>query len=141
LILRMTEIKDICIGKLGCFHFRIGYYAYVGSARGKGGFKRVTRHFDVFSGKNKTRKWHIDHLLPYSEAVHAVLVPANDDIECSLAVALGTFMEGIRGFGCSDCDCDTHLYFSDIDLQERIIDTCRTITGNESIIMNPNILE
>lgn len=141
LVLRMKENENICVGKLGMFHFRSGYYAYVGSARGPGGFKRVTRHFNVFSGKNKTRKWHIDHLLPYTEIVCAVLVPTDADLECSVSSAMGTFLEGIKGFGCSDCSCNTHLYFSENDMQSKIIDSCRILSGNESIIMTPDVHE
>ncbi|VVB87229.1 Uncharacterised protein [uncultured archaeon] len=141
LILRMKEYKNICVGRLGIIHFRRGYYAYVGSARGPGGFKRVTRHFDVASGENKTRKWHIDHILPYTEVVCAVFVPTSDDVECSVASALATSFEGIKGFGCSDCHCDTHLYFSENDMKAKIIDSCKLITGNESIIMHPNVQE
>ncbi|TAN39270.1 MAG: GIY-YIG nuclease family protein, partial [Candidatus Methanoperedens sp.] len=75
-ILNLKIDKDIVIrvGKLGNIRFKKGYYAYIGSALGTGGFKRVTRHFNIASGKNMTRKWHIDYLLPHSEVVSAVLI-------------------------------------------------------------------
>lgn len=137
LILRLGRDTEINVGKLGTHYFKMGYYAYVGSARGAGGFKRVGRHFEVASGKNKTRKWHIDHLLPYSEIVCAIFMQTIDDIECSVAAAMARYFDGIKGFGCSDCRCDTHLYFSKIDMKDNVIDIFKTITDNESIIMNP----
>ncbi len=138
LILRLDREKAIRIGKLGEFRFKKGFYAYVGSARGRGGFKRVTRHFDVAGGKNSTRKWHIDYLLPYSGIAVAVLSPTDEDLECSVAGALCGFSY-IEGFGCSDCTCRSHLFHSDTDFGKMITDTCNIITGNESIIISPHI--
>jgi Uri superfamily endonuclease len=124
-VLKLEIDKDtvIRVGKLGNIRFKKGYYAYIGSALGTGGFKRVTRHFNVASGKNTTRKWHIDYLLPHSEVVSAMLIPTEERIECSVAKAVGEFCVGIPGFGCSDCSCPAHLFF----------------TGNESIIINNTI--
>jgi Uri superfamily endonuclease len=140
LILRMDSEKDIRIGKLGEFRFKKGFYAYVGSARGPGGFKRVKRHFDVAEGKNCTRKWHIDYLLPYSEIVAAVLSPTTKDLECNVAQALCEFSDSdYEGFGCSDCECRSHIFYSDGDFGKMVTDTCSIITGNESIIMSPHI--
>ena len=89
LILRMKESKDIRIGKLGRLHFKRGYYSYVGSAQGSGGEKRITRHFNVAQGKNATRKWHIDYLLPHSEVICAVFSPTDEALECVVAKILG----------------------------------------------------
>jgi Uri superfamily endonuclease len=136
LILRMDKDADIRIGKLGELHFKKGFYAYIGSAHGTGGFKRVTRHFSVASGKNSTRKWHIDYLLPHSKVVCAVLSPINCSLECVVAKKLEKF-SGIPDFGCSDCSCQTHLLFSDKDIKKEIIDACYKLTGNESIIIYP----
>jgi Uri superfamily endonuclease len=124
-VLKLKIDKDtvIRVGKLGNIRFKKGYYAYIGSALGTGGFKRVTRHFNVASGKNMTRKWHIDYLLPHSEVVSAVLIPTEENIECSVAKAFGDFYVGIPGFGCSDCSCPAHLFFS----------------GNESIIISNTV--
>ena len=138
LILRLDADKDIGIGKLGKFSFRKGFYAYVGSAHGQGGFKRVTRHFDVACGKNSTRKWHIDYLLLNSKITAALLFPTRQDIECDIAHALCEF-PGIPGFGCSDCTCETHLFYSDTDPKNKVIHNCNKFAGNESIIINPHI--
>lgn len=135
LILRLDKEKVIQVGKLGKFEFKKGHYAYIGSALGTGGFKRVTRHFNVATGKNLTRKWHIDFLLPHSEVVCAVLIPADESIECSMAKATGEFSSGIPGFGCSDCSCNSHLFFSGTELKDRVISASNKFTGNESIII------
>lgn len=135
LILRLGKEKVIQVGKLGKFRFRKGHYAYIGSALGTGGFKRVTRHFNVASGKNMTRKWHIDYLLPYSEVVCAVLIPAEGSIECSMAKAVGELSAAIPGFGCSDCSCNSHLFYSGSELKERVISAGDKLSGNESIII------
>jgi Uri superfamily endonuclease len=126
------------VGKLGECKFKKGHYVYTGSALGTGGFKRVTRHFNVASGKNNVRKWHIDHLLPHSEVIRAVLLPTNEDLECRVAKRLGGFLTGFPGFGCSDCTCITHLFFSEKDPEEDIVKECK-FSEIESIIINPHI--
>ncbi len=139
LILRMKESKYIHIGKLGKLHFKRGYYAYVGSAQGSGGFKRVTRHFNVAQGKNKTRKWHVDYLLPHSEVICAAFSPTDKALECTAAKVLGEFSAGIEGFGCSDCSCEAHIFFSGRNISKEAADACKSISGNESIIIYPSV--
>ncbi len=138
LFLRLDREKYIQVGKLGKLHFKKGFYAYIGSARGAGGFKRVTRHFNVASGMNSTRRWHIDYFLPHSDIILAALSPTPQDLECTISKSLSDFC-GIPGFGCSDCNCTSHLFYSDVDFERIIIDTCNRITGNESIIIRPHI--
>ncbi len=139
LILRMTESKDIRIGKLGRLHFKRGYYAYVGSAHGSGGIKRVTRHFNVAQRKNATRKWHIDYLLPRSEVLCAVFSPTEETLECVVAKILSEFSRAVPGFGCSDCSCETHLFFTGKNICGDAADACRGVSGNESIIIYPHM--
>ncbi len=139
LILRLDDDTGISAGKLGELYLKKGYYAYVGSALGTGGFKRVARHFNVASGRNRTRKWHIDYLLPHSRAICAVLFPTDEAIECTIAKMLGRFFLKIPGFGCTDCACSTHLFFSETDLEENIVRTCSEFIENESIIIRPHI--
>ncbi len=137
LILRLNNEKDLEIGRLGTFHFGSGYYYYTGSARGTGGWKRVIRHFSICSGSNKTRRWHIDYLLPYSEIVCAILLPTDKDIECSVAEALLQISTTMPDFGCSDCNCKTHLFFHDTNIISDILGAAGKLTGNESIIISP----
>jgi Uri superfamily endonuclease len=139
LILRLEESRDIRIGKLGRFHFRRGDYAYVGSAQGSGGEKRVIRHFNVVRGKNTTRKWHIDYLLPHSEVICAVFSPTDEDLECTVAKIIGEFSEGLKGFGCTDCSCESHLFFAGKNIMGEASGICRGVSGNESIIIYPNM--
>jgi len=140
LILRMKESKDIRVGKLGRLHFRRGYYYYVGSARGSGGDKRISRHFNVAHGKNTTRKWHIDYLLPHPELICAVFSPTDEAIECVVARILSEYCEALQtlqGFGCSDCKCASHLFFTGGNIMSKASDVCKGVSGNESIIIYP----
>lgn len=140
LILKLNQESDIQIGKLGKLHFRKGFYAYTGSALGTGGFKRVERHFNVSTGKNPTRKWHIDYLLPKSKIINAILLPTEDAIECKLARGLRKIsgISLIQGFGCTDCTCETHLIYSENELKSLIIDVCNNI-GIKSVILTPKM--
>ncbi len=112
LILQLREDTSRNVGRLGVLHLTSGYYAYTGSARGSGGFKRINRHVDVLCGRNTTRKWHIDHLLPIT-SLRSVVVSSTDlDLECAVARGIGITREHIPGFGCTDCSCVSHLHFS-----------------------------
>jgi Uri superfamily endonuclease len=139
LILSLDNDLDIGIGKLGRIYFKKGFYAYVGSAHGTGGSKRVTRHFAVSEGRNWTRKWHIDHLLPHSEVICAVFSPTDDDLECVVAKILSEYSGAIQGFGCSDCTCESHLFFTRKNIMGEASDICEGVSGNESIIIYPNM--
>jgi endonuclease-3 len=119
LILKMEIEKDIQIGKFKKFSFKKGYYFYVGSAMK--GFGRVYRHFKVAQGINKTRKWHIDYLLPCIKVESAILVKTNRKVECLLSKCFfESYMEIIPGFGCTDCYCKTHLYYSEEDVKNKV---------------------
>lgn len=139
LLSRLDKAADLTIGKLGKFHFRKGYYCYVGSALGSGGEKRIIRHFNVASGKNTTRKWHIDHFLPHSEILCAVFSPTDEELECVVARILGKYTDAIKGFGCSDCSCISHLFFTHRNIMDEASEICEGASGNESIIIYPNI--
>src|SRR3972149_5655354 len=139
LILRLDAETEIRIGKIGNIPFLKGYYAYIGSAQGSGGFRRVTRHFDVASGKNRTKRWHIDHLLPHSAVEYAVLLPACEDIECAVERTIGQSLCEIPGFGSTDCGCSTHLFFAEKDPRDIIIRAGSRFIENESIIINPHM--
>jgi endonuclease-3 len=137
LVLRINDDIDLTVGKLGIFHLKKGFYYYIGSALGTGGFKRVTRHFNVAKGKNSTRKWHIDHLLPHSEVLRAVLLPSQQALECKVAQILQKFLDPIPGFGCSDCKCLSHLLFGKEDIRSELMELAARLTLNESIIIYP----
>jgi sugar fermentation stimulation protein A len=80
----------------------------VGSAM-SGLSSRLARH----RRKNKKIHWHIDYLT--AEAGHVLPVPIRSSKrqECEIAGALSSIRQaGQRGFGSSDCECATHLFFS-----------------------------
>lgn len=138
LIIKLSDATNITVGKLGKLYFRKGFYTYVGSALGKAGFKRVTRHFKTSEGINNKRKWHIDYLLPYSKIICAVLLPTHENLECIIASSIKEFSDEIYGFGCSDCSCSSHLFFTDTDFRNKIINTCISLV-NESIIIHMHV--
>lgn len=123
LILRRDDSQKIRIGSLGVLEFAAGFYAYTGSARGPGGLKRVDRHILVLEGKKNTRRWHIDYLLPGSGFQEVVITRTAHDLECQIARSIGERLQAVPKFGCSDCDCQSHLHYSD-DLQ-RLLDSVR----------------
>lgn len=95
------------IGELGEIDFKPGYYAYIGSALG-GLEKRVERHMR----EEKKVRWHIDHLLIHARAVDVVVAPNTERKECAVAKEIGKSLPSVKGFGSSDCDCESHLFYS-----------------------------
>jgi len=113
LLIRIPRNLEIEVGSLGFLTLKKGYYAYNGSAFGPGGLKRVERH----QGKSEEGgncHWHVDYLLTLecSEVVD-VFRKKDSDHECSLSRNMQNNFEAIDSFGCSDCDCKSHLYFSE----------------------------
>ena len=112
LIIENSEDREIEIGKLGRVEFRNGFYAYVGSAL-SGLAQRIGRHLrDV--GNNKKLHWHIDYFLANSavEVREVVFAETEKRKECEIAANLSMRLESIARFGCSDCSCKSHLFFS-----------------------------
>jgi endonuclease-3 len=111
LVLAVPEATTVTVGALGTHRFEAGWYAYVGSALGSGGFARVDRHRDLAAGERDSRHWHIDYLLGQSGVrLDAVCQTAGVDGECLVATRIDG--EPIPDFGCSDCDCRSHLFFA-----------------------------
>jgi len=107
IVLYLDKSKRIQIGKLGQFKFKKGYYAYVGSAFGPGGLKsRIKHHIEP----KKSYHWHIDYL---KAAVKEVWVSdPGERFEHEWAGSLGEIAsDKILGFGCSDCSCESHLFY------------------------------
>ena len=117
LILSLPQAGKIEIGTLGAIDFAGGFYAYTGSARGPGGLKRVDRHILVMEGIKTTRRWHIDYLLPSASLVEVFITKTTQDLECSIAKALGKQLMAVPRFGCTDCRCFSHLHYA-LELQE-----------------------
>ncbi|MCJ7450117.1 MAG: GIY-YIG nuclease family protein [Candidatus Nanohaloarchaeota archaeon QJJ-9] len=110
LFLRLYEDLDVEVGSLGPARFEKGLYAYVGSAFGSGGFKRIERHLEVSRGLNGSRHWHIDYLLGRDcSCVVSVLRVPEKRVECELNHRIDG--DKVEGFGSSDCGCSSHLTF------------------------------
>lgn len=117
LLLRLPRKRSIQVGRLGRLEFAAGWYLYVGSAM-QGVTQRVARHLR----KRKRMHWHIDYLRAAAAEVEALPIRSADPLECEIASALAASMDGLtrpgpKGFGCSDCDCATHLFHTPGDPQ------------------------
>jgi len=107
LVVELEKGQEISVGGLGICYFPMGFYAYCGSALG--GFKaRLNRHLT----ENKKPKWHIDYLVHEAEIQEIILCQTEKRLECLLSQALGGELTYIPDFGCSDCHCKSHLFFS-----------------------------
>jgi len=108
LIVKLAKKTTIKTGRLPESVFPAGCYVYVGSAM-SGLSSRLARH----RRQDKKRHWHIDYLT--AEASHILPLPirSSERQECDIAKALSSIMQsGKREFGSSDCECSTHLFFS-----------------------------
>ncbi len=103
LIMENSKNCRIAVGKLGLLEFTRGYYYYVGSA--KSGMHRIKRHFR----DEKKMRWHIDYILQKFKVIGAVIVKES---ECKMAAMLAECLKAIPKFGCSDCKCYSHLFYS-----------------------------
>ena len=54
---------------------------------------------------------HIDYLLKESEIEEIIFNESTEKIECELSQYISNNAKGIKNFGCSDCDCESHLYY------------------------------
>jgi Uri superfamily endonuclease len=99
------------LGALGEIAFRRGWHIYVGSALGSGGLARLERHVALSRNKDRRPTWHVDYLsmcpsFCLRSTIHAKTV---ERLECRLAASIGG--ENIPGFGASDCNCVSHLFY------------------------------
>jgi sugar fermentation stimulation protein A len=107
LILESKNSNVLSVGSLGHLHFTRGYYVYVGSAM-KGLSGRLRRH----RLQNKRVRWHIDYLLPHVSAIKQLPIRSTFRLECLVSSEMARIAQGcVRGFGCTDCSCSSHLYY------------------------------
>ncbi|KON30862.1 hypothetical protein AC482_02610 [miscellaneous Crenarchaeota group-15 archaeon DG-45] len=99
------------VGALGRIVFPSGRYIYVGSAM-SGLESRVRRHLNTSRGAAGAIQWHIDYLLREpSVRIEAVYARASSErSECAIASAVSKRGRPVKGFGCSDCRCGSHLF-------------------------------
>jgi Uri superfamily endonuclease len=111
LVLRSDGGPAIRIGRLGSLRPERGFYAYVGSAFGPGGLRARLAHHQR---RARRPRWHIDYLkrrvrpaeVWYSFDARRV----EHDWAGLLKSAPGATIP-LAGFGSSDCDCESHLFF------------------------------
>ena len=106
LVIRLQNERTITVGSLGALYFRAGYYLYVGSA-----MKNLSRRIERHRRLRKTMHWHIDYLRAVG-TVHSILaIRASHRLECTLADSVAGLADwSVKGFGCSDCSCASHLF-------------------------------
>jgi Uri superfamily endonuclease len=133
LIIHLKNDSQVKVGKLGPINFKEGYYVYVGSALNSLE-SRLKRHLS----SNKKIFWHVDYLLNSDDAelVDIVFAVDNGKWECTLASEISNEGSEIKGFGCSDCKCSSHL-FHFIALDKSIEVATKGFTNNS---LNPKKL-
>jgi Uri superfamily endonuclease len=107
LIIELGTSRTITIGKRGRISFAAGYYAYVGSAL-NGLEARIVRHLK----EDKQLHWHIDYLLQKAKVIEIIYCVTEKNMECMLSSQLAQKLKHVPHFGCSDCRCTSHLFFS-----------------------------
>lgn len=130
-----TEAGMVKAGALGSIPVRRGWYAYVGSALGSGGFARVRRHIRLSKEKSGKTHWHIDHLLmhPDSRLTRVYCLKTSERRECYTASCMSG--EIVPGFGSSDCSCPGHLFFYPSEPHEEIFEILtRQDSGEVSVL-------
>lgn len=132
LLSQLPEAETINTGSLKAVHFRHGYYAYVGSALG--GFRaRLNRH----SKRGKKPHWHIDYLLEKASITGLILAETRDRVECTMAQALSHKFDSITGFGASDCQCRSHLFFATGEITEEIVTLLDALSLELTLVRPP----
>lgn len=107
LLMRLRRPRRISIGQLGEHRFEAGSYIYVGSAMAHLS-RRVERHLR----RRKRHHWHIDDLRQVADDVAALPIRSAQRQECQLAASVSRYASiAMKGFGSSDCSCDSHLYY------------------------------
>lgn len=106
LLVELKENNVLRIGKLNKILFNKGFYVYVGSAL-NGLEQRIQRHLR----ENKRMHWHIDSLLRHAEIINIFYKENNVREECDIAKTLDKKLLSVPDFGCSDCNCKSHLFY------------------------------
>ncbi|MFP4641840.1 MAG: GIY-YIG nuclease family protein [Dehalococcoidia bacterium] len=139
LVMELHQESTIMVGRLGPFLFPAGYYLYMGSALG-GLSQRINRYLQ----EKRNLHWHIDYLLEQAKIMEIWYTITSQRMECQFAqaaCALPRASVPVKGFGASDCKCDSHL----IHLHERptiapLKESLETLTGC-GVALEPFIME
>jgi Uri superfamily endonuclease len=111
LVLHCDRCEPIEVGRLGQLEVQPGYYLYIGSAFGPGGVAARIKHHRKPANRPH---WHIDYLRRVCELVDVRCV-YNEKCEHDWARRLANtkaVTSPFAVFGSSDCDCYSHLFFS-----------------------------
>ena len=107
LVLRYDGERILEVAGLGRVNFETGYYVYVGKAK-RGLRERIGRHLR----KRKKNHWHIDYLSRVAKKIDPYPIYTRGDLECKLAKDIAVSAStSIPGFGSSDCNCKSHLFY------------------------------
>lgn len=106
LLMELKKNKTIPIGKLGNINFKKGFYAYIGSAL-NGLEQRINRHLK----KDKKNYWHIDYLLKHGKIIDIFYNESDIKEECNIVKKIEEKLFPILNFGCSECNCRSHLFY------------------------------
>jgi Uri superfamily endonuclease len=111
LLLSSAADAVIRVGRLGELRLQQGFYVYVGSACGTGGVRaRLAHHMRPAEHPH----WHIDYLRRHTTLNEVWFCYDRKSRERGWAKCFAE-MKGasvpMAGFGSSDCDCETHLFF------------------------------
>ena len=119
MVLKSAQAKTIQIGKLAQLNVQKGYYVYIGSAMGPGGVAARLNHHSKIS---KKPHWHLDYLRAETEFHQAYALCSPQRKECQWAALIAgseEVSEPMKGFGSSDCKCNTHLFYFSSKLKVR----------------------
>ena len=135
-VAELSRAMDIQIGKRRRDHFEKGFYGYVGSAL-YGLERRLSRHL----GNRNKLYWHIDYLLNMATVREIVYAKTRQKFECPIAYALSGKLAAKLDFGCSDCNCTSHLFYCKNleNLNETVLDSFKFCNLNPLIINEPRI--
>ncbi|MFD1647389.1 GIY-YIG nuclease family protein [Haloarchaeobius litoreus] len=130
LLVELERPVTLEVGALGEVALDAGWYGYTGSALGSGGFSRLDRHREVASGEHDVRHWHVDYLLGHDAATVRGDIRTADDVECAVARQLP---DAVVGFGCSDCECTSHLTRADDEASLRgVVEDAHRVASDEA---------
>lgn len=122
LFLHLPEDVTMDVGSLGQVSLERGTYCYIGSAM-NGLDQRISRHLR----REKKIRWHIDRLTTIADKMEAY--ETSEIKECELrdiAEECG-MIPSVKGFGCSDCGCRTHLLSVSPRSREMFISSARLV--------------
>ena len=111
LVVSARANRLVRVGRLGRLRLQSGFYVYVGSAFGSGGVRvRLMHH----SQPSHRPHWHVDYLRRHTSLeevwyCHDRVSREHEWTRC-LGIQLGASIP-LAGFGASDCQCESHLYF------------------------------